>query len=68
MGEVNIYGLYVPSLLIQAILAYVLFFLTNKGIDRLNDAGWILFPNIFYLCWYLVCLILVHAAYIGYWG
>lgn len=68
MSEINFYGLFVPVLLLQAIIAYVLFFFSNQLIDRLNRAGWILYPNIFYLCWYVLCLLLVHAAYGAFLG
>lgn len=63
MSEVDFYGLFIPVLLIQSILAYALFLLSNTVIDRLNDRGWILYPNIFYLCWYFVCLLIVHVVY-----
>ncbi len=50
MSEVDFYGVYVPVLLIQAALAYVLYLISSRWIDRLEQRGWILYPNIFYLC------------------
>lgn len=50
MGEFNVYGIYVPALLVQAIFAYICFRwlspLTNKWIAQ----GWIALPSIFNLC------------------
>lgn len=63
MSEVDFYGLYIPVLLIEVALAYILFTLSNRLIDILNDRGWIMYPNIFYFCWYLVCLLIVHTLY-----
>lgn len=64
MGELNIYGVYVPILLIQAVLAYVLLRIVMLGGDRLVEQGWIAQPNIFYLCVFVVLLCLVHYAFI----
>jgi len=44
MGELNIYGVYVPVLVIQAVLAYIVLRL----------------PSIFYLCLYITVLGVVH--------
>ena len=63
MSEIDFYGVFVPVLLIQAALAYALYLLTSRWIDRLEQRGWIFYPNIFYLCWYVVCLFVVHAIY-----
>ena len=50
MGEFNVYGIYVPALLVQAIFAYICFRwlspLTNKWIAQ----GWIALPSNFNLC------------------
>lgn len=64
MGELNLYGVYVPMLLIQSILAYVLFKIVIVGTDRLVDQGWIAWPSIFNLCLYIVLLFLVHWLFI----
>ena len=64
MGELNLYGVYVPILLIQSILAYVLLKIVMMGTDRLVDQGWIAWPSIFNLCLYLVLLFLVHWLFI----
>lgn len=65
MGELNIYGVYVPIFLIQAILAYVLLKLVMIGLDRLDEKGWIAVPSIFNLCIYLILLWLMHWLFIG---
>jgi hypothetical protein len=64
MGELNLYGVYVPMLLIQSILAYVLLKIVMIGTDRLVDQGWIAWPSIFNLCLYIVLLFLVHWLFI----
>ena len=66
MGELNLYGVYVPILLIQSILAYVLLKIVMMGTDRLVDQGWIAWPSIFNLCLYIVLLFLVHWLFILY--
>ena len=64
MGELNLYGVYVPILLIQSILAYVLLKIVMIGTDRLVEQGWIAWPSIFNLCLYIVLLFLVHWLFI----
>ena len=64
MGELNLYGVYVPILLIQSILAYVLLKIVRRATDRLVDQGWIAGPGIFNLCLYIVLLFLVHWLFI----
>ena len=49
MGELNLYGVYVPVLLIQSILAYLLLQNVMLATDRLVDQGWIAWPGIFNL-------------------
>ena len=44
MGELNVYGVYVPIFLVQAILAYLIFRFVVMGINRLVEKDWILFP------------------------
>ena len=65
MGEFNVYGIYVPALLVQAIFAYICFRwlspLTNKWIAQ----GWIALPSIFNLCFYLLLLLLIHQIFVG---
>ena len=60
MGELNVYGAYVPILLIQAVIAYVLLRLLMKGLDRLVAKDWIIMPNLFYLSIYVILLGAVH--------
>lgn len=62
MGELNIYGVYVPILLIQAVIAYVLLRILMKWLDKLIANDWIIIPNIFYLCTYVLLLGAVHWA------
>ena len=62
MGELNIYGVYMPILLIQAVIAYVLLRILMKWLDRLVANDWIIMPNIFYLCIYVLLLSAVHWA------
>ena len=64
MGEFNIYGVYVPVFLIQAILAYILFKIIVIGLDRLAEKDWIIFPAIFNLCAYLILLCCMHWLFI----
>lgn len=63
MGELNIYGVYVPILLIQAVLAYALLRVLMRLLDCFVEQGWIPLPHIFYLCVYLVLLWLVHLSF-----
>ncbi|ALH96085.1 DUF1656 domain-containing protein [Acinetobacter equi] len=60
MGELNIYGVYVPILLIQAVIAYGILKVLMKWLDRLVANDWIIMPNLFYLCIYLLLLGVVH--------
>lgn len=60
MGELNVYGIYVPVLLIQAVIAYVILRVLMKWLDRLVAHDWIMMPNIFYLCIYILLLGAVH--------
>ena len=62
MGELNIYGVYVPILLIQAVIAFVLLRILMKWLDKLVANDWIIMPNIFYLCIYVLLLGAVHWA------
>lgn len=64
MGELNVYGIYVPILLIQAALAYGLLRVLMLGIDRLVAKNWIAAPHIFYLCVYILLLWLIHWGFI----
>ncbi|MDM1020479.1 DUF1656 domain-containing protein [Acinetobacter sp. VNK23] len=67
MGEMNIYGIYFPILLVQAIIAYVLFKVMSPLIDRLVVKGLIVLPSIFNLCFYLGLLLLVHGLFVWLW-
>ena len=64
MGELNIYGVYVPMLLVQSVLAYGVLRLAMLGIDPLVEKGWIPLPSVFYLCLYVILLWLIHWRFI----
>lgn len=64
MGELNLYGVYVPILLIQSILAYLLLQIMMLATDRLVDQGWIAWPGIFNLCLYVLLIFLLHWLFI----
>lgn len=64
MGELNIYGVFVPIFLIQAILAYILLKIVNLGTDQLVAQDWIALPSIFNLCLYLILLYLMHWLFL----
>ena len=64
MGELNIYGVYVPVLVIQAVLAYIVLRLLMLVTDPWVDKGWIFLPSIFYLCLYITVLGMVHWGFI----
>ncbi|MDA0696377.1 DUF1656 domain-containing protein [Acinetobacter venetianus] len=67
MGEINVYGIYFPILLVQAVIAYVLFKLLTPATDRLIQKGWIALPSIFNLCFYLGLMLLVHWLFVWLW-
>lgn len=56
MGEMNIYGVYVPILLIQATAAYAVLRLLILLLDKWAEQGWIAMPSVFYLCLYIILL------------
>lgn len=60
MGEFNVYGVYIPAFLVQAILAYVLLILINKVLGRWIESDWIVLPGIFNLSLYVILLWLMH--------
>lgn len=64
MGEFNFYDIYIPTLLVQAIIAYVIFRLLSPVINRLTAQGWIAFPSIFHLCFYVLLLWLIHEIFV----
>ena len=68
MGEINIYGIYVPVLLVQAFIAYIVFKLISPLIDRIASKGWIALPSIFNLCFYLGLMLCVQAVVVWFWG
>lgn len=64
MGELDIYGVYVPIFLIQSVLAYMVLRIVMIGTDRLVENGWIPLPSVFNLCLYLILLWLIHWGFI----
>lgn len=64
MGELNIYGVYVPVLLIQAVIAYGALRIVMRFLDRWVEQGWIAMPSVFYLCIFIMLLGLVHWLYL----
>ena len=64
MGELNIYGVYVPIFLIQAMLAYLLFKVAMLGVDWMVEKDWIILPSVFNLCIYLILLWLMHWVFV----
>jgi predicted PurR-regulated permease PerM len=55
-GEIDLYGIFVPSLLIQALLAYLVLYLCEPSLDRLQAKGWIIMPSLFNLLLYIIIL------------
>ncbi|WP_111884872.1 DUF1656 domain-containing protein [Acinetobacter sp. CFCC 11171] len=64
MGELNVYGIYVPILLIQAVLAYLLLRVIMRLLDRWMAQDWVPMSNIFYLGVFVMLLWLVHEIFI----
>ena len=64
MGELNIYGVYVPIFLIQAVLAYLLFKVAMLCVDWMVEKDWIVLPSVFNLCIYLILLWLMHWVFV----
>lgn len=65
MGELNLYGVYIPTFLVQAILAYIVFRIVGILTNRLIEKGWIGFPGIFNLSLYVLILMLIHSLFIA---
>lgn len=64
MGEFNLYGIYMPALLIQALIAYLGFHLLNPLTNKWIAQGWIALPSIFNLSFYLSLLLAVHQIFV----
>lgn len=58
-GELNIYGIFVPALLIQALVAYLLFSLCSPLLEKEQVKKWVLMPSLFHFCLYVIMLGLV---------
>ena len=63
MGEINIYGVYVPALLVLAVAAYAALRLAMLFLDRWAESGWIPMPSVVYLCLYIILLGCAHWLY-----
>jgi hypothetical protein len=63
MGELNIYGIYVPVLLIQACIAYLCLRLFIYVVQRFELETWMLWPGLFYLLIYIALLWLTHTVW-----
>lgn len=64
MGEINLYGIYVPILLVHAIFAYISLYFMMPILHKAVAKGWIIVPNIFYFCVYVALLWIIHWGYI----
>lgn len=58
-GEVNFYGIYIPLILIQALLAYVLYSGLIRFLDKWQLSRWMALPTIFNVCLYIIVLGLI---------
>lgn len=65
MGEFNVYGIYLPALLVQALFAYICFRLLSPLTNKWITQGWIALPSIFNLCFYLLLLLVIHQVFVG---
>lgn len=68
MGELNVYGVYIPMLLVQAVLAYILLILLRKCTDLCVGPTWIALPSIFYLCLYVLLLGAIHWVFYSFYA
>lgn len=64
MGEFNVYGVYVPTFLVQGLAAYFLLLIIIRYTDRWMEQGLDAFLGLFNFCLYLVLLLLVHWLFI----
>lgn len=64
MSDFDLYGIFVPSFLVQAVLAYLIFILIRPFANRCIEQGWVIFLGLFNLCLYLICLFIVHQIFI----
>ncbi|AOA57054.1 DUF1656 domain-containing protein [Acinetobacter larvae] len=64
MGEFNFYDIYIPTLLLQAILAYVLYRVLGPVWQFLIASGWVILPSLFNLCVYIMLVMLVHGIFL----
>lgn len=65
MGELNIYGIYVPMLLVLAVLTYVVLRIVMFLIEKWVAQDWIPMPSLFYLCLYVILLGCGHWLYVA---
>lgn len=56
IGEIDVYGLFIPPLLILAIAAWVLSGVLRRGLRAMGFYGWVWHPPLFDLALYVVLL------------
>ncbi|MBP2294543.1 DUF1656 domain-containing protein [Azospirillum rugosum] len=56
IGEIDVYGLFIPPLLILAVLAWGLSGLLRRGLRAVGFYGWVWHPPLFDLALYVVLL------------
>lgn len=64
MSEFNLNGVYVPVLLVYAVVAYALLLLIRKYLQRLVDERWWMAPGMVYLSLYCLLFWLLHFLHI----
>lgn len=55
-GELNIYGIFVPTLLIQALVTYLLFSFCSPLLEKEQIKKWVIMPSLFHFCVYVILL------------
>lgn len=64
MGEINLYGVYLPVFIVQAVLAYMILKCLIWGITPDVEQQWIALPSVFYLCLYIILIGMVHVGFL----
>ncbi|WP_448203823.1 DUF1656 domain-containing protein [Azospirillum sp. sgz302134] len=62
IGEIDVYGLFIPPLLILAIAAWVLSGVLRRSLRAVGFYGWVWHPPLFDLALYVVLLSALTAA------
>lgn len=66
MGEFNLYGVYVPVLLVYATFAYVLLLILRQWLSRFIDENWFFSPSLVYLSLYALLVCLLHFLHVNF--